>query len=336
MIILHMGFPKTGTTTLQRMFEANNDSLVASGVCYPLIDSDFKQRYLKVFDHKRLHLEADSQANLKNSMRKMSERIERSGCSTTILSCEELNSPATAMHDRNNLRKLRAVLSEIDPDIRLVAYVRNPADFYLSMAQEFLKRRGRFLEPEGFSPNFASKIRVFEEVFEVTASVRELSRPKLVENDILRDFLSVCGLEHVDTSSWKKINANESLSPEVMFLLDVVRRTGQGADKPVKYNPKQQERLWRKLRDASRKVDTSAKPCLFEKVRDSVLFGSETDAIELNKRYGIEFEEGKAVAENSVELPKELLSEVERIVPVDRRVALAIWAQFTYAFFGAD
>ncbi|QBF34267.1 hypothetical protein [Thalassococcus sp. S3] len=325
---LHAGFPKTATTSIQRLFEKHNAALRAQGLCYPLIDGDFKQRYLKEFDHSQFQT-ADKQAALDKKMADLTHAIEAAGCDDAVLSCEELMSFTTALHRRPNLERLRDALRAIDPDIHLVIYVRNPVDFFLSIAQERVKRSGQLFDPAGFSPNFAAKIALFEEIFETRATVREMNREKLEGGDIVADFLKACGLDRIDISGWEPVSANESLPAEVLFVLEMSRQPLTAGAPVPNVPPKQAEFFWRRIRDLAQQHQIGTKPLLYRNIRDQVLESSAQDIEAMQTRYGITFASGKCAEADGPDETVPTLSKVERLMAVDREIAMGLWAAAT-------
>ena len=327
-IYLHIGFPKTATTSLQLALQAHQAELADAGVCYPLIDSDFKQRYLKVFDQKGQQNDA-ARAGLKVSVDRMADQIRNSGCPHTVLSCEELTNFMMMAFSPNNLHRLRACLTEIDPDIRLIAYVRNPADYYLSILQERLKRHGGTLKPDDFQTRFATIILLYEEVFDAPAHVREFHPTRLLNGDIVEDFFDAVGITGLETKSWDRITSNESISPEVLLALDLSRRELDPEAKRTTYQFAESELLWRRLRRQASDAGLARKPVLYKSAHDAVVAANLDDARRLQERYGIDFAPGKYV-DQEPDLPEaDRVSGIESIMSVDREQSTYIWSAVT-------
>ena len=327
-VYLHIGFPKTATTSIQIMFRDNVENLKKASVCYPLIDKDFKQRYLKLFDTKSSNSAEASTGPLDISVRKMIDLAKSSNCKDVVLSCEELTNFMMMQYNPENLKKMREAISEIDTDIKIVVYVRNPSDFYLSILQEKLKRYSGVLDTSAFRTNFAKTIAVYEEVFETTAIVREFSPKKLFEGDIVKDFLHATGLNHVDVSSWKAESTNESVSPEVLVALDLARRQLKDTPGDLNYKFNESEMLWRKLNNISQELGFSRKPILYKSVHDTVCKENAYDAAILRYKYGIDFSKGKFI-DSSSDIPKSYhISEIQSLMDVNVEKSMFIWSKF--------
>src|SRR5687767_12223615 len=144
-IILHIGFPKTATTSLQLGLKANRTRLEAAGLLYPLVDSDFKQRYLKFLVSK------DSESRQADAvLGRLAECISSHPNKHVLLSCEELTNIFMTDFSEMSLARLHDFLRALTSDIRLIAYVRNPAELYIAMMQEKLKRSAGIVEPDSF------------------------------------------------------------------------------------------------------------------------------------------------------------------------------------------
>jgi hypothetical protein len=324
-IFLQIGFPKTATTSLQIAMKEHKDELESLGICYPLIDSDFKQRYLKFFDLKVRPTE-EVLKKLSVSMELLKVYVEKSKCKDVILSCEELTNFLMMAYSKDNIKLLRDELLKIDSDIRIVSYVRNPSDFYLSILQEKLKRSGGVLTPEDFKTNFSKTIELYEDIFGVKALVKEFHPSKLRNNDIVADFFQTIGATQIDTSKWKSAISNETIPAEALWILDSARK--DKSDFKITYTFKESELFWRKLNEISTRFFSLNKPVLFTHISEMVIRNNQQDIDELKRKYGIEFVKAKSVDEQSHIKDEVQLSTLERLVHVDRVVALNIWSIF--------
>lgn len=325
-LFLHIGFPKTATTSLQLAFQAQNDALLDAGICYPLPGKDFKQRFLKFADMKGRPDTPSMQADFDSGFAAMTSVIQAAGAQDVVLSCEELTNFMMMEFSRENLRALRDRLREIDTDIRLIAYVRNPSDFYLSILQERLKRNGGVFAPDTFKTRFSTIIGVYEEVFETQAIVREFHPKKLKDGDIVADFLQATGLERLDISGWEPISSNESISPEALAVLDLARRTLDEGGAEVAYAFPESELLWRRLRKLCAELGLARKPILFKAAHDAVMAANAEECEKMADRYGITFADGKYV-DDAPDLPAEYrISDFEGLMTVNRAQVFHLWS----------
>ena len=80
------------------------------------------------------------------------------------------------------------------------------------------------MEPDSFQTRFARVIRLYEDVFETEATVREFHPSRLTSGDIVADFFDAAGIADINCSAWDPVSSNESISPEVLLALDLARK----------------------------------------------------------------------------------------------------------------
>jgi hypothetical protein len=327
-IILHIGFPKTATTSLQLGLKANRTRLEAAGLLYPLIDRDFKQRYLKFL------VSTHQDPGQADALRRLAECISRHPDKHVLLSCEELTGIQMTDFSETSLARLRDFLCTLTSDIRLIAYVRNPAEFYVSRMQEKLKRSGGIVAPDSFLARRADVLAQYEKVFQVKAIVRQFKRSELIGNDIITDFFGQFHeLFQIDVAAWDRVTANESLTPETMFVLDLAHRAAPERHSRLTRDGKA-NRFWRNLRRIAQSLDNTNKPILFRDAAEAILQANEEDSQSLAERYGISFAKYEFLDRRPQYLPAEQLSDVESIVHVDRKMAFEICDRYRSQYPG--
>ena len=318
-IILHIGFPKTATTSLQLGLKANGARLEAAGLLYPLVDSDFKQRYLKflVSTH-------DESRQADTMLERLAECISSHPNKHVLLSCEELTHVYMTDFSEISLARLHDFLRGLTSDIRLIAYVRNPAEFYLAMMQEKLKRSAGIVGPDAFYGRFAHILAQYEKVFQVKAIVRHFKRSELLGHDILTDFFGQFDdLFKIDVAAWHRLDANEALTPETLFVLDLAHRAAPERQ-PRPTGGREVERLWRNLQRIAQSLGNTSKPILFRAAAEAVLKANEEDTRALAEHYGVGFAKYEFLDLRPQYSPSVQLSDVENIVQVDRKTAFDI------------
>ncbi len=330
-LVLHIGFPKTGTTSLQKCLQKNKDLLEGKGVFYPLPTNDFKQRSLKLLVNKHWKPGDDHDPTLRNIRDMLTQFTRERPNGHVVLSCEELANAFMSDYSDAPLGRLREFLEPWLNDIRIIAYLRGPEEYYLSMMQENLKRSYCIVPPSDFRTDFSSIIRRFEEALNASATVHAFDRTTLKGGDLIEDFFQqIRDLVDLDTSAFERITSNEALSAEILFILDLARRSLGFPDDPIRYSREHSERFWRALRDASIHSDRSNKPILFESAARSVAAGNRQDCSILLQRYEISFPDYVAVPDESDSGKSNILSDVESVTPVDRQLAFRIWSLYSY------
>lgn len=322
-IILHIGFPKTATTSLQLALKAHGARLETAGVLYPLVDSDFKQRYLKFLVSKHNESRQSDAA-----LRRLADCISSHPNKHVLLSCEELTHVYMTDFSDRSLARLHDFLRTLTSDIRLIAYVRNPAELYIAMMQEKLKRSAGIVGPDRFLVRFAHVLAQYEKVFQVEAIVRNFRRSDLIGHDIVTDFFGQFhNLFKIDVAAWDRFEANEALTPETLFVLDQVHRAGPERQPRLTRDGKV-ERLWRHLRRIARGLDNNSKPILFRAAAEAVMQANEDDSRALSERYGVGFAGYEFLDRRPQYSPPDQMSDVENIVEVDRKTAFDIWNRY--------
>lgn len=319
-IILHIGFPKTATTSLQLALRANAARLEQAGILYPLVDSDFKQRYLKAVVSNQ-----QDPRGMDGRLRQLAECISNYPGKHVVLSCEELTNVFMTDFSDASLARLHAFLRTLTPDIRLIAYVRNPAELYVAMMQERLKRLPGIVAPDSFLARFAHILSQYEKTFQVKVMVRHFKRSELIGQDILIDFFAQFqNLFEINPSTWDRVEANEALTPEILFVLDLAHRdASRREERPSRR--KDVENFWRNVQRVARSAGNSGRPILFRAAAEAVLRANEADCQALTERYGVNFDRYEFLDREPSYPPSEQMSDVENIVPVDRKMAFEIW-----------
>lgn len=327
MIILHIGFPKTATTSLQRIFRDNKEPLRKLGVYYPLADEDFKQRCLKDLLVRKGQVEHSLSASASKRLQDLKHLILRSNDRAVLLSCEELTNELEFELDFQSLSKLRNFFSGIGRVIYPVVYVRNPADYYLSRMQESLKSRPGIIQPKDFQSRMAWVISQYELAFEVPVKVRAFAQDQLFGGGISSDFWeSVRELVNVKADDLAEIHINESLSAEVMYALDFLKSIPAKYGFSQKFTHEENRVLWKNLQQIDVKLGKIVKPKLFACAAREILQANSDDITKLRERHQIVFSEHRALEiDNPLPYEGRLVS-VEGIVPVQRERALALVA----------
>lgn len=127
-IVLHIGMPKCGSTTLQNLMDAHREENLAVGVCYPDThrSPDSYRNHLPL-----MRLEASRLGEAVAAI-----RAEAADCHTIVLSCEDW----TTAFPAGNLAQFCDVLASDMPEweLRVLTYFRNPFDFVESCYAQFI------------------------------------------------------------------------------------------------------------------------------------------------------------------------------------------------------
>ncbi len=230
-IILHMGLPKTGSTSLQVGLWQMRDQLARHGILYPSSNEN------DVRFHHILTALFGTHEGLTRSLRKRFTSIEEprklglaflraatetalsTGAHTIVLSSEVI----FPSHERQ-IANFHPHLAALGADIEPVVYVREPADLYKSRLQQ--KSKDCSFRPPYPLRTLRPELEEIATVFGVRPVVRSYHRDHLKSRDVVTDFCAhVLGL---DTAALDipEVHENTSMSAEAVFALLML---GEGA-----------------------------------------------------------------------------------------------------------
>ena len=139
-VVLHMGIPKTGSTSLQKGLGKMRRRLLEEGFYYPEapkidVNPDYHHIMLAFFENPKAlkHRQIKQFGSLdgalviaKRFLRDAKKHAEKAACHTIILSSELL----FPVGERKDPYKLLGQLGELSTDIQPVVYIREPASLY--------------------------------------------------------------------------------------------------------------------------------------------------------------------------------------------------------------
>jgi hypothetical protein len=296
-VILHIGMPKTGSTTLQRTFSANAELLEGLGICYPvgLSSSPCNHRILAYYvmsprsypRHMRAFMNESISLDLIEELsNKINSSIVKSASiSTIVLSAEALYSQIR-WYKKN---QYFTFIDSLASDLCISAYLRSPAKAYLSLCQQKLKA-SRFLSP--LSPvRYRKVIQSYQNTFPSAGlSIVPFERRSLSGHDIVVDFcerfLSETRLKH---SFLKRSgDSNVSLSAESMAIAMLYRRAFFPDHDDV--HTSGSKKLFNLLRRTDLIVNAS-RPSLRHEVQRKIEALAGNDLLWLRRRHGFIFED---------------------------------------------
>ncbi|MGK7911918.1 MAG: hypothetical protein AB4050_10625 [Synechococcus sp.] len=223
-LILHVGQGKTGTTSIQKDLRVNAKLLLKSGILYHTERSHLNLIYAlggNTRAPREEHYSLKNQAQ--NSLREIRELALKHNVRCILMSAENLLGISE--------QQQKILLDSIDikfSSIKVIAYIRRPADFYLSLMQQRVKADHIISNPLEF------KIKVYRPlerwislVGKDCFSLQAFDKRKLSGGDVVLDFykrLEDFTSESLSHLSHESKNKNLSLSSEQMILLQNYRR----------------------------------------------------------------------------------------------------------------
>lgn len=221
-IILHIGSGKTGSTSIQKSLFANKNNF-ENIINYPLIlDRKDNQIFRFAFcqlnntpSNIRSQYKDDEKGFLdfQNSIKKSFEKLVKLS-NAVIVSSEFL-----FLSQEEEIKKIHDYLKDLGfNSFKIIVYIRDPADYYLSVAQQALKTKSSISYPESFYYDFRKGILLWEKHFS-NINVRLFKKELLIEQDVVKDFCSIIkGYGYpLNFVNFKRIN--ETLSSEITQVM---------------------------------------------------------------------------------------------------------------------
>jgi len=221
--ILHIGSGKTGSTTLQRVLYKNKPSNDGH-LFYPALlghtnNQIFRFPFCDINDTPRnIFLKYDGKPEdykyYQNEI--LRELTEVCSEKESIL----ISSEFLFLSSKKEVSSIKKFLNSLGfTEIHLILYIRNPADYYLSVAQQAIKNSHRIPSPSRFRYDILGAIESWKNIEAKTFSIREFDRSKLIEGDIVVDFQEM--LVHLGFDLQLKGNevTNETMSVEASIIM---------------------------------------------------------------------------------------------------------------------
>lgn len=224
-VVIHIGAPKTGSTAIQSAFSANRDQLLEHGILYPrlrmaktnhtLLTAGIYREDVPIGRLIRPRVMASGKTRhevYQEDISYLKEQIEMARPSCMVLSSEAFFRSWKKMRFEQFLKDCGV----FPGDVSIVAYLRNPADRYLSLAQQGLKYSSKFKRPDAYP--FRAVLKGYIDHFPGRVHIR-LHEPGVDVVDDLANLVSpeLPPLERDTTRS------NETVSAEVMQLVQDFR-----------------------------------------------------------------------------------------------------------------
>ena len=229
-VIIHCGFHKTGTSSIQYTLGENRKELEKQGYIYP--DFVFKnERFYNQsiplfgyftenpdrFDHYTFHHDfVPSEVN-----KKIKDWLEYklADCNKVIFSDEFISSLSLA-----GLSKLKGVFERKGFDIRVIAFVRDPVSLATSQVQQRIAKKSiqRTLLTLGKTPGSLEKIKKLTSVFGANVEFHCFEKACGFTSGPVGYFLNLLNI--IDHSNMVFRKVNESRSSQAVRLVDYIQQ----------------------------------------------------------------------------------------------------------------
>ena len=237
--IIHFGFPKTGTTSIQRFLR---HELADPDFLYPAFDTGsgspdachnraLNWAFRSVPE--KFHLQAKEQLPSdviqlkgKRCQEQLRSEVQSSTASTLILSAEEL-----CWFKSDDLRRMIEFLRDLGLESRAFAYIRTFKDYQESRFQQSLREPGPLnlntpQTPDFFRIHYKRSISLFDSLLaESNVSIAMFEPGIFGEGGVVHHFCNQLGIKAENIS---RRLLNESLSADALKLLYAYRLRGAG------------------------------------------------------------------------------------------------------------
>lgn len=288
-LLLHIGTIKTGTSSIQETLNAAAASGNLDGAAYPA-PLEMTHNHLA-----HVYASPDRLPRIPRSKRRADprsfERIARrfkhdlfeaiDDNENLILSAEYLSGFSRA--DAAALAR-DLVLAGVG-EVRVLAYVRDPASLYLSMVQQTLKASHLFVRPAAFRSRSLEALAAWQAIYP-DVRVRPFVRDRLVDGDVVRDFLAEASSFFGDGVVLDDVElrvSNPSLSAEAMIVLQRYRRRYHPRE-PNVFKP-DSTWLFRRLEQSP---VSQTRPELRPEIVATILRAHADDLVVLAETYGVD------------------------------------------------
>ena len=232
-LILHPGYNKCGSTSIQRYIHLNAETIEQQG--FYISDINFRftfdtpkilvRRASPFFYFERM-MESQDFSNFQKRVESVVKKAERRGSKGIVISSEGLGNNEGRRRGVN----IHKILSSYFNDVTVLIYIRRQDDYLLSSWQQWGHRLGENLDDHvsqalassEYSPMYLETAKYFGELYgEANVQVLPLVRGGLIKGDLGIDFCSRSG---IDVSNLKDVGAhvNKGLNP---YICDILSRS---------------------------------------------------------------------------------------------------------------
>lgn len=249
-IYLHIGSPKTGTTSFQNFCAARREQLLGSGILYPLALGKiahtgaplYAADFSDGFSAKRLKVLTSESAleKYRETIRKnLYDEVTRSGSPHLLVSSEHLY---VSVVEEREIARLRDLFLPLQQDLKILVYLRRRDDFALSLYAEAVRmgyagsldeymrhqRTVRMLD-------YSTILRRWANVFgKPNVVLRTYDRDNLYAGDVISDILNQIGAPTDLAKAKDSQRMRESLGGDA---LDFLVRFNGAVNKLLKDDP---------------------------------------------------------------------------------------------------
>jgi hypothetical protein len=226
-IFIHIGLPKTGTTSIQKFLTQNSKNLLNFNIFYPLLNTTYFNSSTNI--NGRFLIE---NSNYKKTYKKILKELESSKCKNLIFSDEKFVG-RTYKIDRLNL------FNREKYNFKIIFYIKRSVEFLCGAWQESL-RYGQKENLINFTINGGSYIRRINKMYQFAEYfgkgnmiVKTFEPERFVNGNLIDDFLSIFSIENSNNFIQLEKRENTSIS---RHLAEKYLYLNNFVDKKINYN----------------------------------------------------------------------------------------------------
>lgn len=316
-VVLHIGMPKNGSTSIQVNFMRNHEKLKSHGLLMPLV----KERFIHPY-HLNALLFAKNLEKAAANRPKIGEALEAIDAAAAeepgflFLSSEDFAHGYTRLENlERNLQRWSIGLK----NVKVVAYMRDPVSLYRSIVQHHVKSQHYVPSPREWSTSYLDVLKSWRSKFGDRFTVVEFDRNALFKGSIVDDMVYRCDPQVAEIESFDTVVANVSEVSEVSAVMQSYM---------LEYQPNKKSygtansnlRAWLSRVAKEEKVGTKCK--LRDEVAETILAVKRNEIFELRDEYGLSFGaiDYEALLDANVHEPCLDHDKVEDLCKVDHNV----------------
>lgn len=192
-VVIHIGSGKTGSTSIQRALYESIDTNKTI-INYPIIGNNKNNQIIR-FAFCKLN---QAPSNIVSDFKDKDPSVFKEYQETIKRQFEEQcqnNSPIVVSSEflflaqLDEINHFKSYLMGLGfSSFKIIAYVRDPSKYYLSLAQQALKNSAKIPQPDTFQYGFVNAVKLWSLTFKTDVILREFSINKLDNGDVVDDF----------------------------------------------------------------------------------------------------------------------------------------------------
>lgn len=234
-LVIHIGTPKTGTTSIQKTLGVSNKRLREYGLFYPDIKPfNHSDTFVPIIVENPDDFVMFKIRDLTEKKVEMYKEMWIREFSNPEPGCYIVSAESLSIVNKKEVSNVKEFVSQYFDEVKIIVYVRELTAFISSLIQQHIKIGTTSYSIEELLALYSSEqspysytncIKHWLEVFgEQNVIVRPFSKKSFYKEDLIQDFLNVIGFSHVDMKSLTNIYANQSIGYNGVLILSALQQ----------------------------------------------------------------------------------------------------------------